>query len=229
MRRHWQSPKGRSLWVIFGAVLILAPIRNSVTAAAPQDSSASGLAVAAQAASGVPRLFSFSGVVKDASGNLKTGGVTLTFSIYAGFEGGTPLWSETQDVQLDGTGHYTVLVGATSPNGLPLDLFTTGKARWLGVQPGVSGVGEQPRVLLVGMPYALKAADADTLGGKPASAYVLAPTQNAASGVSSAGSAGAATVVVTQPASVSVPGVSSNLPSAAAPATPCAAVTSGGS
>ena len=151
MTRHWQSLKGRSLWVIFGAVAILTVIPISAAVAAPQDSSATGQAVA-PAASGVPRLFSFSGVVKDASGNLKTGGVTLTFSIYAGFEGGTPLWSETQDVQLDGTGHYTVLVGATSPNGLPLDLFTTGKARWLGVQPGVSGVGEQPRVLLVGMP-----------------------------------------------------------------------------
>ncbi|MBV9764395.1 MAG: tail fiber domain-containing protein, partial [Acidobacteriaceae bacterium] len=31
---------------------------------------------------------------------------------------------------------------------------------------------DQPRVLLVSVPYALKAADADTLGGKPASAYV---------------------------------------------------------
>jgi hypothetical protein len=92
-------------------------------------------------------------------------------------------------VQLDGTGHYTVLVGATSPSGLPLDLFTTGAARWLGVQPGLSGVGEQPRVLLVGMPYALKAADADTLGGKPASAFVLSESQTT-SGTTSAGASG---------------------------------------
>src|SRR3990170_1578308 len=33
---------------------------------------------------------------------------------------------------------------------------------------------EQPRILLVSVPYALKAADAETLGGKPASAFVLA-------------------------------------------------------
>jgi trimeric autotransporter adhesin len=234
MTRHWQSLKGRSLWVIFGAVAILTVIPISAAVAAPQDSSATGQAVApaAQAASGVPRLFSFSGVVKDASGNLKTGLVTLTFSIYADFEGGTPLWSETQGVQLDGTGHYTVLVGATSPSGLPLDLFTTGTARWLGVQSGVTGVGEQPRVLLVGMPYALKAADADTLGGQPASAYVLAPTQNASGGsvgASGTSAAGGTTVVVTQPARASVPEVASGFSSAPAAVTPCTAVKSGGS
>ncbi len=38
----------------------------------------------------------------------------------------------------------------------------------------MQGQVEQPRVLLVAVPYALKAADADTIGGKPASAFVLA-------------------------------------------------------
>ena len=38
---------------------------------------------------------------------------------------------------------------------------------------------EQPRVLLVSAPYALKAADAETLGGKPLSAFQLvAPSSN---------------------------------------------------
>jgi hypothetical protein len=192
MTRHWQNLKGRSLSVVFGAVVVLAAIANSASAAAQQTSTAADQAVAsaAQATSGVPRLFSFSGAVKDASGNLKTGVVTLTFSIYANFEGGTPLWSETQNVQLDSTGHYTALIGATSPSGLPLDLFTSGTARWLGVQPGVSGVGEQARVLLVGMPYALKAADADTLGGRPASAFVLSESQTTTSGTTSAAASG---------------------------------------
>ncbi|HZT32016.1 MAG TPA: tail fiber domain-containing protein [Bryobacteraceae bacterium] len=76
----------------------------------------------------------------------------------------------TADLQ----GRYTVLLGANSRDGLPLDLFTNGTARWLGVQPALPGAGEQPRVLLVGVPYALKAADADTVGGLPASAFVQA-------------------------------------------------------
>ena len=129
-----------------------------------------------QASGQVPRLVKFDGVVKDRFGRLQSGTVGLTFSIHELQEGGTPLWAETQRVQLDDQGHYTALLGATQPDGLPLDLFTSGRARWLGVQPELPGVGEQPRVLLVGVPYALEAANAETLNGKPASAFVLAET-----------------------------------------------------
>ncbi len=139
----------------------------------------------------VPRLVNFGGTVKDASGKPATGDATLTFSLYQLQEGGNPLWSETQSIQLDAQGHYTVLLGATQPDGLPLDLFTSGQARWLGVQPQLPGVGELPRVLLVGVPYALKAADADTLGGKPASAFVLSGPQPTISGTTSAAASGA--------------------------------------
>jgi len=51
-------------------------------------------------------------------------------------------------------------------------LFVSGEARWLGVQ--VAGQPKQPRVLLLSVPYALKAADAETIGGLPPSAFVLA-------------------------------------------------------
>jgi trimeric autotransporter adhesin len=70
-------------------------------------------------------------------------------------------------------------------NGIPIDLFATGEARWLEVQ--VAGEAPQPRVLLVSVPYALKAADAATLGGLPPSAFAMArPASEAASGVSPA-------------------------------------------
>jgi hypothetical protein len=98
--------------------------------------------------------------------------VDVTFSLYQLQEGGSALWSESQQVQLDSQGRYSVLLGATMPEGLPLDLFTSGEALWLGVEPQAPGATEQPRVLLVAVPYALKAVDADTLGGKPASAYL---------------------------------------------------------
>ena len=58
-----------------------------------------------------------------------------------------------------------------TPDGLPLQLFATGAARWLGVQ--AEGQAEGPRVLLASAPYALKAADAETLGGLPVSAFAL--------------------------------------------------------
>jgi hypothetical protein len=71
---------------------------------------------------------------------------------------------------MDADGRYSVLLGANSKNGIPAELFTSNEARWLGVQ--VEQEPEQPRVLLVSVPYALKAGDAESLGGKPASAYI---------------------------------------------------------
>jgi hypothetical protein len=122
-----------------------------------------------------PPLVRFSGVVRDAQGAPRTGTAMLTFAVYANQQGGTALWSETQSVTLDAQGRYTVVLGATEPDGLPVDLFTSGTAQWLGVS--VDQGPEAPRVLLVSVPYALKAADATTIGGKPLSAFVLAGTR----------------------------------------------------
>ena len=161
----------------------------------------------------VPRFVPFSGVVKDASGKAQTGTVGLTISLYAEAEGGVPLWSEAQNVTLDTRGRYNVLLGATLPEGLPLDLFASGQARWLGVTPQLPDAAEQTRVLLVVTPYALKAADADTLGGMPASAFLLA------SGATAAGSTGSA---------AGASAVLSNAAAATSPDTACAKVTSNG-
>jgi trimeric autotransporter adhesin len=122
----------------------------------------------------VPPLVNFSGVLTDLNGKpvTTTGVVGVTFSLYSEQNGGSPLWLETQNVQPDRTGHYTVMLGSTSSTGLPADIFVAGRAHWLGVQ--AQGQEEQPRVLLVSAPYALKAGDAQTLGGLPASAFVLA-------------------------------------------------------
>jgi hypothetical protein len=135
-----------------------------------------------------PPLIQFSNVATDEGGNTLSGAVTLTFSLYAGQQGGEALWTETQNnVQLDPTGHYSVQLGITKPAGVPTALFTTGEARWLGVQ--IAEQTPQPRVLLLSVPYALKAGDAATIGGLPPSAFVLA-----APGTSSAVSAPAAFV-----------------------------------
>ena len=139
-------------------------------ASAPQNASAQGSALTQS----VPRLVTFSGVVKDVVGKPRTGTVGITFAIYKDQEGGSALWLETQNINLDEQGRYTVLLGATKNEGLPLELFTSGEPRWLGWQVQLPGEVEQPRVLLVSVPYALKAAEAETLGGMPASSFVLA-------------------------------------------------------
>ena len=121
----------------------------------------------------MPRVVQFSGVLQDGTGRALTGVQGATFALYREQLGGAPLWLETQNVQADGEGKYTVQLGAAREDGLPLDLFSANEARWLGVQSNLPGEIEQPRVMLVSVPYALKAGDAETLGGKPLSAFVM--------------------------------------------------------
>ena len=102
----------------------------------------------------------------------------MTFALYAEQTGGAPLWLETQNVTPDANGRYTVYLGANHANGVPLNLFASGEARWLGVQP--EGQAEQTRAQLVSVPYALTAGDAQTLGGQPLSAFLLASAANGA-------------------------------------------------
>jgi len=130
----------------------------------------------------VPSLVSFTGTLTDVNGKPLTGVVGVTFALYKESQGGAPLWLETQNVYPDKTGHYKVQLGAATSAGLPADLFVAGEARWLGVQ--AQGQAEQPRVSLLSVPYALKAADAQTVGGLPASAFVLAaPPSSAATSI----------------------------------------------
>ncbi len=151
----------------------------------------------------VLRLLKFNGLLRDRMGQPRTGVVGLTFALYKDREGGAPLWMEIQNAELDEQGRYSVLLGSTQSEGLPLELFTTGEPRWLGVQVQFPGEEEQPRVLLVSVPYALKAADADTLAGKPLAAFVLAPEGGRAAGtaaravVSTQGVAGPGLVAAT--------------------------------
>jgi hypothetical protein len=119
----------------------------------------------------VPNLIKFTGTLKDLNGQPRIGTIQIKFGLYASQEGGDPLWNETQLVQTDAGGNYSIYLGASEKTGLPLDLFSSQKARWLGIQ--VQGDEEQARALFVSVPYALKAADADTVGGKPLSSFVL--------------------------------------------------------
>ena len=133
-------------------------------------------------APGVPRLVKFNGLLKDASGNLLTNTVGVAFAIYSEQTGGVPLWQETQNVQFS-QGRYTVFLGETTSSGIPAELFASGQPQWLGVRALLPGEEEQPRVLLASVPYALKAVDADTLGGLPASAFVQANGVNSSAAV----------------------------------------------
>src|SRR5262249_19570481 len=138
------------------------------------------------------RMMWFGGSFRPADGQPIAPIETMTLAGYPDQQGGTPLWLETQTVVMASDGPYNVVLGSTTPEGLPLELFTAREPRWLGVRFHRTGESEQPRVQLVSVPYALKASDADTLGGRPASAYALAEPLAAAS-VAAAGGGTAAT------------------------------------
>jgi len=152
----------------------------------------------------VPSLVSYSGTLNDASGKAVTGVTGVTFLIYKDQQGGAPLWLETQSVTPDKLGHYAVQLGSTSSAGLPAEVFMSGEARWLGVQ--IAGEAEQSRVLLVAVPYAMKAGDAATIGGLPPSAFMPANPVNAAktTAASAGGTAAPHTTSAHTPASSDV-------------------------
>jgi hypothetical protein len=102
------------------------------------------------------RTFSFSGTIP---GQLD-GALSVTFSIYPDQQSTTALWTETQVVQVTGE-KYSVMLGSTVTTGLPPEIFSADQAHWLGVQVN----GSEKRFLLVSVPYAMKAVEAERLGG----------------------------------------------------------------
>ncbi|MGB8582326.1 MAG: hypothetical protein WCD47_16015, partial [Candidatus Sulfotelmatobacter sp.] len=71
---------------------------------------------------------------------------------------------------LDSHGRYTALLGSTSLGGIPPALFASGETQWIGVTPD-DGI-ERPRLPITTVPYAFKAAEADTLGGRKPEEFV---------------------------------------------------------
>ena len=133
-----------------------------------------------QAAS--PRLIAFS----DSIDGQPDGALTVTFSLYPDQPGAAALWTETQVVQVTG-GKYSVLLGSTDPAGIPATAFTSSQAHWLGVQVN----GTEKRHLLVSVPYAMKAVEAESFGGLLPSQYVtLAQLQSILQNSTSAGTGG---------------------------------------
>jgi hypothetical protein len=128
------------------------------------------------------RNFSFSGTIP---GQLD-GALSVTFSIYPDQQSAPALWTETQIVQITAE-KYSVMLGSTSATGLPSEIFSADQAHWLGVQVN----GAEKRFLLVSVPYAMKAVNADQLGGLPFSEYVT--TQQLQSALQGAAGTGSAT------------------------------------
>jgi len=180
--------------------VIVSFVAAMVCTAPAQTGSASSSVASTQ----VPRLIKLSGVAKDESGKPVTGAVGITFLLYKDQQGGSPLWVETQNVKTDAAGHYTAMLGSASAEGVPLEVFSSGEAQWLGVQ--IQGQPAQARVLLVSVPYALKAHEAETLSGRSISDFVLLnKTASASASASSAPTGPNGTVSSSPPSAANGP------------------------
>ncbi len=69
----------------------------------------------------VPRLIKFSGVLSDRVGEPLTGVQGVTLALYREQYEGAPLWLESQNVEADPQGRFSVLLGATQSEGMPLE------------------------------------------------------------------------------------------------------------
>jgi hypothetical protein len=133
-------------------------------------------AASAQTASSIaPTIIPVSGQFT-ATGQART--VTLIVSLYEGQADVAPRWTESQgSVVVDADGRFSVQFGSTFETGLPADLFTGDPAtKWIGVKILEDNATPEQRVMMVSVPFAAKAASADTLAGKPASEFVLSST-----------------------------------------------------
>jgi hypothetical protein len=125
----------------------------------------------AEVAVSIPRVVRVEGVAIDKSLKLRAGTVELGLSIHLGNTSSVPIWQERFNTKTDVNGRYSVLMGSTVPGGLPLTLFTEPGEQWLVIE--VDGV-RQPPIKLSSAPYALSSANAELLGGHPASDFMLA-------------------------------------------------------
>src|SRR5262249_15353377 len=82
----------------------------------------------------MPRALLFNSTLTDHNGRALSGVVGVTFSFYKDQQGGAAVWAESQNLQLDDQGRYVALLGATQAEGLPVELFTSGEPRWIGVR-----------------------------------------------------------------------------------------------
>jgi hypothetical protein len=101
-----------------------------------------------------PRTMEIKGVLNDTDGKHLTGVIGVLFAVYDQQQGGTPLWQEVQNVDVDKRGDFTILV---EKEGIPSELFTTKKLLWLGELVLLAGEVEQPRVPLMSTGHGLMA------------------------------------------------------------------------
>ena len=110
--------------------------------------------------SAVPDQVNYQGLLKDDSGLPIAGSVNFDFAIFDTLTSGTQLWTETQNGVSVVNGIYSVALGSITP--LTASILTGGTVY---LETTVNGETLQPRERLLAVPYALRAQEADNVGG----------------------------------------------------------------
>ena len=138
-------------------------MRNAILLAVLAFAIASGAARAS-----VPTKVSFTArLVNDETGDVVTGAHRVKFELFDAATGGTSVWLEGRQFEIDADGLLFAELGET--RALDAQVFD-GKALWLEVS--LDDKVMEPRIALDSVPYAIRAhaaSEADKVGGKSAS------------------------------------------------------------
>jgi len=127
----------------------------------------------------VPHLINYQGRLTDSGGVPLNGTYSLTFRIYDAETAGSLLWEEIQSGAVIQKGIFNILLGSVTNLNLAFD-----KQYYLEIKVGSEVMSPRQRITSAG--YAIRAEEAEKLGGKQSSDYVLAtditsaPTANKA-------------------------------------------------
>jgi hypothetical protein len=122
------------------------------------------LVLSSAASASVPSRINYQGRLLDSGGAALSGTHEVGFRIYEAAILGAPIWSDTTTVTADTDGIFSVVLGADDP-------ITIAHVDSCYLEIEVDGEILTPRRELVSVPYALRAAGADSLGDLPAEAF----------------------------------------------------------
>lgn len=153
----------------------------------------------------IPSVVAYQGLLTTPDGHaVQDGSYQVTFRLYGAPTGGTALWSETQAV-ITRNGIFNASLGSVDP--FPADLFQTSPL-YLALQ--LQGQQEMtPRESLASVPFAFRAANADTVGGFGAKDLAKSnqscPTGQAVTGIDANGGLVCAQVAIAPATATPVP------------------------
>ena len=137
----------------------------------------------------IPRTFSYQGALTQDGSPVSDGNHTITVSLYQEMSGGSPMYSETQSVQVTGS-VFSMIVGSSTPIPASLDFS---QEYWLSLSID-GGTEMTPRTALTSVPYAMRSLIAEEATSLAPGATGVVTSLNGKEGILTLQGGGATTV-----------------------------------